>query len=75
MRVLPGAIPAHARFQVFLPIAGALVGFLGFVMVAAGGKHSATGQVLVATGGLVGGIASAAILYNQLHARYAVSPV
>lgn len=74
MRALPGALPAHARFQVFLPIAGAFIGFIGFVMTAAGGRHNTTGQVLMAAGGLVGGFASAAILYNTLHARYAAVP-
>lgn len=70
MQRLPGALPAHARFQVALPIAGALVGFLGFLMMTTK-RYSTVGQLMVATGSLVGGIASAAILYNQLHAQQA----
>lgn len=63
-------LPAHAKLQIALPLAGALIGFLGFVGLARGGRHAVVGQLAIALGGLVGGIAATTILYNQMQIRY-----
>lgn len=66
----PGTLPAHARLQVLLPLAGGLASFLGILLASQQGSKSAVGQILVATGAFMSGIVSATMLYNQLHTRY-----